>query len=41
MGPHSDQDLSAPTASMSGTGIRGGPDPDLINTELYPLKIEN
>jgi diketogulonate reductase-like aldo/keto reductase len=23
------------------TGIRGGPDPDLINTELYPLKIEN
>jgi diketogulonate reductase-like aldo/keto reductase len=23
------------------TGIRGGPDPDLINTELYPLKIDN
>jgi diketogulonate reductase-like aldo/keto reductase len=23
------------------TGIRGGPDPELINTELYPLKVEN
>ena len=23
------------------TGIRGGPNPELINTELYPLKIEN
>lgn len=23
------------------SGIRGGPDPELINTELYPLKIEN
>jgi len=23
------------------TGIRGGPDPELINTELYPLTIEN
>jgi diketogulonate reductase-like aldo/keto reductase len=22
-------------------GIRGGPDPETINTELYPLKIEN
>jgi diketogulonate reductase-like aldo/keto reductase len=23
------------------TGIRGGPDPELINTELYPLKVKN
>jgi hypothetical protein len=23
------------------TGIRGGPDPELINTELYPFKVEN
>ena len=23
------------------TGIRGGPDPELIKTELYPLKVEN
>jgi diketogulonate reductase-like aldo/keto reductase len=23
------------------TGIRGGPDPELINTQLYPLKVEN
>ena len=23
------------------TGVRGGPDPELINTELYPLKVEN
>ena len=23
------------------TGERGGPDPELINTELYPLKVEN
>jgi diketogulonate reductase-like aldo/keto reductase len=23
------------------TGTRGGPDPELINTELYPLKVEN
>ena len=22
-------------------GIRGGPDPELINTELYPFKAEN
>jgi diketogulonate reductase-like aldo/keto reductase len=23
------------------TGTRGGPDPELINTELYPFKVEN
>ena len=23
------------------TGVRGGPDPELINTELYPFKVEN
>jgi diketogulonate reductase-like aldo/keto reductase len=23
------------------TGIRGGPDPELISTELYPFKVEN
>ena len=23
------------------TGIRGGPDPELINTKLYPFKVEN
>jgi diketogulonate reductase-like aldo/keto reductase len=23
------------------TGMRGGPDPELINTELYPFKVEN
>jgi diketogulonate reductase-like aldo/keto reductase len=23
------------------TGARGGPDPELINTELYPFKVEN
>jgi diketogulonate reductase-like aldo/keto reductase len=23
------------------TGVRGGPAPELINTELYPLKVEN
>jgi diketogulonate reductase-like aldo/keto reductase len=23
------------------TGVRGGPDPELINTKLYPFKVEN
>ena len=23
------------------TGRRGGPDPELINTEVYPFKVEN
>jgi diketogulonate reductase-like aldo/keto reductase len=23
------------------TGARGGPDPELVNTELYPFKVEN
>src|SRR5439155_25139330 len=23
------------------TGVRGGPDPELINRELYPFKVEN
>jgi 2,5-diketo-D-gluconate reductase A len=23
------------------TGMRGGPDPELIDTKLYPFKVEN
>jgi diketogulonate reductase-like aldo/keto reductase len=23
------------------TGVRGGPDPELVDTKLYPFKVEN